>query len=136
MKSENGKASGKGKGKDQMKRESCKVTFRTDEDRLIALISGEVDHHNARKIRAEIDGKMMSTRPAELTLDLSLVSFMDSSGLGLILGRFSKASDLGISFSVSNPTGPTQKILDLAGMDRIVRITRDKVRDKREEKAV
>ncbi len=119
-----------------MKKEICKVTFRTEEDRLTAVICGEVDHHNSRKIRTEIDAKMMSARPAAFVLDLSEVSFMDSSGLGLILGRFSKASDLGIPFSLSNPTGPTQKILDLAGMDRMIRITRDRVRDKREEKAV
>ena len=119
-----------------MKRDICKVKFGTDEERLIATIAGEVDHHNARKIRAEIDGKMMRTRPAALVLDLSEVMFMDSSGLGLILGRLSKASDLCIPFSVSNPTAAVQKILDLAGMERIVKITRGKICDKREEKAV
>ncbi|MBQ6262466.1 MAG: anti-sigma factor antagonist [Clostridia bacterium] len=119
-----------------MKRETCKVTFGVNGGRLTALIKGEIDHHNAKKIRAEIDAEIMKSRPAALVLDLSEVTFMDSSGLGLILGRYSKASDLGIAFSVSNPTGPTQKILDLAGMERIIRITRDKVCDKREEKAV
>jgi len=119
-----------------MKKEICKVTFGTENDRLIALISGEVDHHNAKKIRAVIDGKMMSARPSALVLDLSEVTFMDSSGLGLILGRFSKSSDLGIPFSVSNPTRAVEKILDLAGMERIIRITRDKIPAEREEKAV
>lgn len=119
-----------------MKKEICKVTFGEEDEGLTALITGEVDHHNAKKIRAQIDGKVMKVRPAFLRLDLSDVSFMDSSGLGLILGRFSKASDMGIPFEVSDPSGPVMKILDLAGMDRIVRITRSKATEKREEKAV
>ncbi len=117
-------------------KEECKVIFRTSGDVLTAAITGEVDHHGARRIRTKIDEEVMTERPRGLVLDLSRVSFMDSSGIGLILGRFSKASEMGMSFAVSNPSDGTKKILDLAGMDRIVRIVCGKYRDERGEKAV
>ena len=119
-----------------MKNEYGKVIFRTDGDGLVATVCGEVDHHNSRAIRAMIDDRLFIERPRELVLDLSRVSFMDSSGLGLILGRYSKASELGVSFRISNPTEQTKKILDLAGVERIVRVSSDVPRGRKEEKAV
>ena len=116
-------------------KESCRVLFRVEGDSLVATVVGEVDHHNSKKIRGQIDERTALIRPRELVLDLSRVGFMDSSGLGLILGRFSTASDLGITFRVCDPTEQTRKILDLAGMERIVRITYSK-KEKREEQAV
>lgn len=89
---------------------------------LIIYLDGEIDHHNARTARQKIDSKLFIQRPHELILDLSRVSFMDSSGLGLILGRYTKATELGIAFRVANPNKQIKKILDLAGMERIVKI--------------
>ncbi|MBE6598870.1 MAG: STAS domain-containing protein [Ruminococcaceae bacterium] len=89
---------------------------------LIIYLDGDIDHHNARAVRQRIDSKMFIGRPRELVLDLSRVAFMDSSGLGLILGRYTKAAELGISFRVVNPNRQIRKILDLAGMERLVRI--------------
>ncbi len=116
-------------------KEGCKVIFKTEDGVMTATVCGEVDHHNSKRIRGQIDEKVVLGRPRELILDLSRVSFMDSSGLGLILGRFSKASDLGIGFRVCDPTEPTKKILDLAGMERFVKITYG-ARQQREGKAV
>lgn len=101
------------------------------EDNLKSIVSGntmtvfpegDIDHHNARLVRSRIDTKMYIKRPEELILDLSRVTFMDSSGLGLILGRFSKAQELGIAFKVINPTPQIKRILDLAGAERLIRI--------------
>lgn len=47
---------------------------------------------------------------------------MDSSGLGLILGRYTKAVEMGISFKVANPTPQIKRILDLAGTERLIKI--------------
>ena len=89
---------------------------------LTAYIKGEVDHHNAGLARRKIDREVESTRPRELILDLSGVNFMDSSGLGLILGRYTRATDLGIKFAVQHPTPATMKILSLAGGERLITI--------------
>ena len=89
---------------------------------MIVMIEGDVDHHNSRQIRSKIDTKIFVQRPDELILDLSRVSFMDSSGLGLILGRYAKAVELGIAFKVANPTPQIRRILDLAGTERLIKI--------------
>ncbi len=89
---------------------------------LTIFIEGDIDHHNARQIRSRIDTKVFIQRPSELVLDLSRVSFMDSSGLGLILGRYTKAVELGIDFKVINPTPQIKRILDLAGTERLIKI--------------
>ena len=99
---------------------NVKLTF--NDGTLCAYISGEIDHHNAKAARRRIDREMESCRPQRLVLDLSGVNFMDSSGLGLILGRFTKATELGIVFKVQNPTPQIKRILDLAGTERLVKI--------------
>ena len=54
---------------------------------LTAVLSGEIDHHSAREIREEIDETASRVKPKKLILDFSAVEFMDSSGVGLIMGR-------------------------------------------------
>ena len=94
----------------------------TDGDVMTAFVSGEIDHHNASSVRRKIDSELEVLRPREMVLDLAGVNFMDSSGLGLILGRYTKATDLGASFRVEHPTAATLKILDLVGGDRMIKI--------------
>lgn len=94
----------------------------SEEGVLTVFLEGDIDHHTAQSVRARIDTKMFIKRPSELILDLSGVHFMDSSGLGLILGRFTKASELGIGFKVANPNEQIRKILDLAGTERLIKI--------------
>lgn len=101
---------------------NVKCTF--DDGVLTAFISGDIDHHNAKAARRRIDRETESCRPRQLILDLSGVNFMDSSGLGLILGRLTKARDLGIVFAVKSPTDATMKILNLAGGERLIKIIR------------
>lgn len=91
---------------------------------LDAVISGEIDHHNARAIRAKIDEKLYLYRPKLVRLDVSSVSFMDSSGLGLILGRFTLARELGGELRIVNPSDGVSRILELAGTSRLITIER------------
>ena len=85
-------------------------------------IRGEIDHHTAASIRQGIDATLFEKRPKTLILDLSAVSFMDSSGLGLIMGRYSVMKELGGDMTVWNPSPETRAILTLAGMERLVKI--------------
>ena len=85
-------------------------------------IRGEIDHHTSSAIRTGIDSTLFEKRPQRLILDLSGVSFMDSSGLGLIMGRYSVMKELGGEMTVWNPSPETRAILTLAGMDRLVKI--------------
>ena len=89
---------------------------------LIVRVTGEIDHHTAAHIRAAIDRELFERRPKRLTLDLSRVSFMDSSGLGLIMGRLAVVRELGGEMTVCDPGPETRQILALAGMERLIRI--------------
>ena len=89
---------------------------------LSIRIRGEIDHHTAAAIRQGIDTTLFEKRPKTLILDLSAVGFMDSSGLGLIMGRYSVMKELGGEMIVWDPSPETRSILTLAGMERMVRI--------------
>ena len=86
---------------------------------LTVFLEGDIDHHNARQIRSRIDTKVYIQRPDELVLDLSRVSFMDSSGLGLILGRAEKASELDCSVRLFGLSPALMKLVRLCGVDRV-----------------
>ena len=90
---------------------------------LSIRIRGEIDHHTAAAIRQGIDATLFEKRPKTLILDLSAVGFMDSSGLGLIMGRYSVMKELGGEMTVWNPSPETRAILTLAGMERLVKIS-------------
>ena len=98
------------------------IKTRQDGTELTVYLHGEIDHCIAQSIRDEIETILRKSRIMHLILDFSQVSFMDSSGLGLILGRFTKATELGIVFKVQNPTPQIKRILDLAGTERLIKI--------------
>lgn len=89
---------------------------------LTLHIRGEIDHHTAGRVRSDMDALLFERRPARLFLNLSAVTFMDSSGLGLIMGRFSVMKELGGELIVCDPSPEIRGILTLAGMERLVRI--------------
>ena len=92
---------------------------------LRVSVSGEIDHHSARELRRKIDEGLYYYRPKTVALDLSAVTFMDSSGLGLILGRFTLARELGGELRIVNPCDSVAKILDLAGTRRLIKIEKE-----------
>ena len=94
-------------------------------------LRGEIDHHSAVAIRGAIDDMIRAKRPAELIIDMSAVNFMDSSGLGLIMGRYAVMKELGGRVSVADPNPATEKIMNLAGMERIIKIKHSSVRQER-----
>lgn len=100
------------------------VKLTLQNEMLIAAPSGEIDHHSAIAVRGEIDEALYRDLPRMLVIDIGNVDFMDSSGLGLILGRYTKAKELGIPLMIANPTPRAEKILKMAGIDRMMQITR------------
>jgi stage II sporulation protein AA (anti-sigma F factor antagonist) len=98
---------------------------------LAVRILGEIDHHSALGIRHGIDAMIFEKRPTRLILDLSRIDFMDSSGLGLILGRYAEMKRLGGDMVVINPNKNVMKILRLAGAERMIKIEKVDLGDKR-----
>lgn len=97
-------------------------------------LRGEIDHHTAAVVRVNIDELIRSRIPRILSLDMSAVDFMDSSGLGLIMGRYSLMQSAGGEMYVLDPSPATEKIMNLAGMERMVKIKRSRVANITSEK--
>ena len=109
-----------------MIKNGSEVTYREQGDSMIVHIGGEVDHHGAVSVRTGIDGMLASRQPKMVYLDLSQVSFMDSSGLGLIMGRYALVKRYGGELAVLDPSPAVQKMMSLAGMERMVSIRTSK----------
>lgn len=85
-------------------------------------LRGEIDHHTAAAIRNAIDSEIIKKRPRGLIMDMSGVDFMDSSGLGLIMGRYTVIKELGGELIVQDPNSGIERIMNLAGLERIIKI--------------
>lgn len=105
-----------------MVKEEKKFLYKIEDEVLEIKLMGEIDHHSAVSVRADIDGLIFDLRPKKVVLDLSEISFMDSSGLGLIMGRYALIKDFGGNLSLRAPTVAVMKILTLAGMERMIKI--------------
>ena len=89
---------------------------------LYVRLKGDIDHHTAKYIREDIDRELYKYQPQTVIIDLSSVEFIDSSGLGLILGRYTKVNMLGGIIKVANPSEKIEEILLMAGVDKLIPI--------------
>ena len=106
----------------------------TQEREMIVFLPRELDHHSAASVRAEIDSALFSKEPKALVFDLSGVEFMDSSGLGLVLGRYARASVLGIPIIIRNPTPRQERLFIMAQMHKMVKIEKEAKNDEKAAK--
>ena len=88
-------------------------------DETTVWLSGELDHHAARELRRQVDLAVERNRPQRLRLDFSDVSFMDSSGIGLIMGRYRLMQLEGGSLSVTGASERLRKVMHMAGLDKL-----------------
>ena len=108
-----------------MLRKNCTLDFEYEGDELTVLIRGEIDHYSAVWVRAEIDEKIIQLRPHVTVLMLESIDFMDSSGIGLIMGRYARMQKLGGVLKLKNPSDRVERICRLAGLERIVDIEKE-----------
>lgn len=88
---------------------------------LVARISGEIDLGTSREFRSRIDAEIDRHGARDLVLDFSGVGFVDSSGLGALLGRYKKVSERGGRVALSAPAPHVNRLLELSGIMRIIR---------------
>ena len=110
--------------------EHSKCTSKCKGEELIVELMGEIDHHTAVSVREHVDKEVMKHRPTTLTLSLGGVSFMDSSGLGLILGRYALCEELDIGMRLCEVNARIMKMLSMAGVERVTKIKIEKKREK------
>lgn len=92
------------------------VTFSAADDVLYAYLAGEIDHDAAQSLRMQLDDALVSRTPRTLVLDFGGVGFMDSSGVGLILGRQRCARALGGGLRVQHAPRQLRRVMELANI--------------------
>ena len=89
---------------------------------VTALLAGELDHHNAAAVRDAIDDAVRRCAATLLILDFRDVTFMDSSGIGLVMGRYRLMRQQEGEVHVQGTSPQIGKVMKLAGLDRLVQL--------------
>ena len=95
-----------------------------EKDKLLVFkITDEIDDHTVQMIRRKADYEMERYMPRKVIFDFDCVTFMDSAGIGLIIGRYKFANMIGAKLEVSNLTQSVKKIFEMSGILKLVPVT-------------
>lgn len=98
------------------------LAFKKNKSALVVSLSGELDHHCARTAKEEIDRRFAASGLKNIVFDLSGLDFMDSSGIGIIIGRFKVCASLGGRTSIAAPPPHVARVLHISGMRKVMPI--------------
>ena len=96
------------------------ITYIKKDKRLIVEIEEDIDECCVQKIRRRIDNEIQRYMPKEVIFDFSNVSFMDSAGIGLIIGRYKLINMSGGDLKIANVNTQIQKIFEMSGLLRLI----------------
>ena len=96
------------------------VKITVNKNTLIAAPAGEIDHHSAAAVRKQIDDAYEESCCRDIVFDMNRVEFMDSSGIGVIIGRYKQIKALGGKTMIVRPQPQVDKILELSGLKKIM----------------
>lgn len=95
-----------------------------EKDKLLVFkIVDEIDEFSAQKIRREADYEIKRYMPRKVIFDFDSVTFMDSAGIGLLIGRYKFTNLLGGRLEIANLTQSVQKIFEMSGILKLIPIT-------------
>lgn len=94
--------------------------------RLTIYLAGELDHHEARNTVRTIEELLDEYMPRDCVLEMSGLSFMDSSGIAIIIRVSRRMKTLGGRAWIENPAKQPQRVIDAAGIDRLVPVAMGK----------
>lgn len=102
------------------------VTY-DNKNRLLRLqMTEEIDHCMAEKIRNKADFEIQKYMPQEVLMDFENVSFMDSAGIGMILGRYKTTKMIGGTFNITNVKPSLKKVLEMSGILKVIPIVENR----------
>ncbi|MBE6973708.1 MAG: STAS domain-containing protein [Ruminococcaceae bacterium] len=96
------------------------VSCISDSRELSAVLTGELDHHSAKQVMEELDRRMERELPRRLTIDMGGVTFMDSSGIAVVLRAHRRMAQLQGSVTVTNVPQQAKRVFQAAGLHRII----------------
>lgn len=95
------------------------VEILREDNIIIAKISGDIDHHTAKNIRECIDNEVEKNKPSLLKIDFKNVDFMDSSGIGLIMGRYKLMNAIDGELKIINVPPYISRVIRLSGLEQL-----------------
>jgi len=101
------------------------IEYLNKDKSLLFKITEEIDHHVVEKLRRKADLEIEKHIPRKVIFDFTNVTFMDSAGIGLLLGRYKKVISLGGSLEVINATESVNKILIMSGVNKVININKE-----------
>ena len=97
------------------------IKYLNKDDSIYAELYGELDEYSAEYVRISLDELLnQAENKTKLFLDFSRVSFMDSTGIGMLLGRYNKFSKQDIGLYIKNPTSYVNRIFEMTGIYQII----------------
>lgn len=97
------------------------VTCREEGRNLVAMVSGELDHHGAKAVMEELEARIDQALPRQLTLDLKGLTFTDSSGIAVLLRAWRRMGQIQGSMRVVGTPAQAEKVFRAAGLERMIR---------------
>lgn len=98
------------------------VNYEKKDKLLLINFTEEIDHHTTEKIRRRADYEIERYVPRKVIFDFNKVSFMDSAGIGLLIGRYKNARSIGAKVELKNVNKSIYKILKMSGITRLIPI--------------
>lgn len=90
-------------------------------DKLLKVeITEEIDHHIVERIRRKVDDEITRHMPRKTVFDFDRVSFMDSAGIGMIIGRYKMMKLIGGETEIVNISPNVKRILEMSGINKII----------------
>ena len=95
------------------------ITVSSQAGSATITLSGEIDHHGARAMMEQLEDAIARALPLRLTLDLSGVTFMDSSGIGLVMGRYRMMKTMDGELLVTGASPRVKRLMQMGGLDKL-----------------
>ena len=96
------------------------VKNRVHKNVLYISLDGELDEHTAEYTRINLDRLMTEVRAAQIVIDLANLRFMDSTGIGILIGRYKKMKDKNVPIYICNPSTQAERIFKMTGLYSIM----------------
>lgn len=93
-----------------------------EEKILLVEFTEEIDHHTSERIRKRLDYEIQRFMPKRVIMDFKKVSFMDSAGIGLVIGRYKITTTYGGELEIENVNQKINKVFEMSGIHKIVKI--------------
>ncbi|OEH93591.1 anti-sigma F factor antagonist [Bacillus solimangrovi] len=104
---------------------SLSIELETKNDVLLVRLQGELDHHTSEQLREEIQAVLEERKIQHLILNMESLTFMDSSGLGVILGRYKQIQSQGGRMLVCSISPSVQRLFEMSGIFKIIQFVDD-----------